>query len=131
MVSYLVGPTPFPRVAPLPVPHSLPLHATVAVDEVLAELNGATMFSKIDLKWGYHQIELDPDSRDITTFATHMGLYRYKRLMFGINAAPEHYQRIIRNVLQDCDGVQNISDDIIVHGTTTYQKILNVLTSIT
>jgi hypothetical protein len=93
-------------------------HPIPTVDEVLAELNGATIFSKIDLTLGYHQIELDLDSRDITTFATHMGLYRYKRLMFGINAAPEHYQRIIRNVLQDCEGVQNISDDIIIHGKT-------------
>jgi len=93
-------------------------HPIPTVEEILAELNEASIFSKIDLKWGYHQIELDPDSRHVTTFATHMGLFRYKRLMFGINAAPEHYQRIMRNVLQDCQGVQNISDDIIVHGKT-------------
>lgn len=50
------------------------------VDEVLQNMNGSTVFSKLDLKWGYHQLELTPESRDITTFATHRGVYRYKRL---------------------------------------------------
>ena len=84
------------------------------------------MFSKIDLKWGYHQIELSPESRPVTTFATHMGLYQYKRLMFGINAAPEHHQRIIRYTLQDCDGVQNILDDIIVYGRSQEEHNLRL-----
>ena len=65
------------------------------VDEVLQNLNQSAVFSKIDLKWGYHQLELHPDSRGITTFTTHCGLYRYKRLMFGISSAPEVYQHVI------------------------------------
>ncbi|XP_060067120.1 uncharacterized protein LOC132547378 [Ylistrum balloti] len=63
-------------------------------------------------------IELDSESRDITTFVTHAGLYRYKRLMFGINAAPELYQHIISQIFHDIEGVESISDDIVVHGTT-------------
>ena len=39
------------------------------VDEVLESLNGSTVFSKLDLRWGFHQIELKPNSRDITAFA--------------------------------------------------------------
>ena len=89
------------------------------VDEVLHNLNQSTVFSKLDLKWGYHQLELPPDSRSITTFTTHCGLYRYKRLMFGINSAPEVYQHVIQQKLQGCEGVANISDDIIVHGRST------------
>ena len=89
------------------------------VDEVLHNLNQSTVFSKLDLKWGYHQLELYPDSRSITTFTTHCGLYRYKRLMFGINSAPEVYQHVIQQTLQGCEGVANISDDIIVHGRST------------
>ena len=38
------------------------------------------VFSKSDLRLGFYQIELDEESRDITTFATHEGLFRYKRL---------------------------------------------------
>ena len=91
-------------------------HPIPTVDEVLHDMNGAKVFSKLDLKYGYHQIELDPDSREITTFVTHKGLFRYKRLIFGINAASEKFQNIISQVLQGCEGAQNISDDIVVYG---------------
>ena len=47
-------------------------------DGVLERLNGSEVFSKLDLRLGINQIELDEDSRDITTFATHDGLFRYK-----------------------------------------------------
>ena len=65
------------------------------VDEVLEELNGSTVFSKLDLRHGFHQIELHTDSRDITTFVTHDGLFRYKRLSFFKCSSQEisaHYQ---------------------------------------
>ena len=86
------------------------------VDEVLQNLNQSTVFSKLDLRWGYHRLELHPDSRSITTFTTHCGLYRYKRLMFGISSAPEVYQHVIQQALQNCEGAANILDDIIIHG---------------
>ena len=63
-------------------------------------------------------MELHADSRDITTFVTHDGLFRYKRLSFGVNAAPEKYQHIISQVIADIEGVVNIADDLIVHGKT-------------
>ena len=88
------------------------------VDEVLQDLNNSKFFSKLDLNSAYHQTELDSESRDITTFATHKGLYRYKRLMFGVSCAPEMYQKILQQVLQECEGAHNILDDIIVHGET-------------
>lgn len=47
---------------------------------------------------------------------THKGLYRYKRLIFGINSAPEQYQHVISQISHDIEGVQNISDDIVVYG---------------
>ncbi|PFX23612.1 Transposon Ty3-G Gag-Pol polyprotein [Stylophora pistillata] len=46
------------------------------VYELLHNMNGSKVFSKLDLKWGYHQLELNPESRQITTFVTHKGLYR-------------------------------------------------------
>ena len=91
-------------------------HYVPTIEEVLSDLQGSTIFSKCDLKWGFHQIELDEKSRDITTLITHRGLYRYKRLLFGITSAPEKYQKIIKDVLQGCPGVANIADDLIIHG---------------
>ena len=88
------------------------------VDELLQSLNGATVFSKLDLRSGYHQIEIAEESRPITTFVCQKGLYRYKRLIFGISCASEVYQRVIQQTLQDINGVRNVSDDIIVYGRT-------------
>ena len=52
------------------------------VEEVLQDLSGSTVFSHVDLKWGFHQIVLAEESRQGITFGTHCGLYRYTRLMF-------------------------------------------------
>ena len=93
-------------------------HPIPTIDEVLQDLNNSTMFSKLDIKWAYHQIELDQESRDITTFVTHKGLYRYTRLLFGVSCVPEMYQTVMQNVLQECEGVHNIMDDIVVHGSS-------------
>ena len=89
------------------------------VDEVLHTMNGSKVFSKLDLKWGYHQLELSPESREITTFATPDGLFRYKRLLFGVCSASEQYQHEIASALASFEGVENISDDIVVHGPDT------------
>ncbi|MCG8032064.1 MAG: RNA-directed DNA polymerase, partial [Candidatus Thiodiazotropha taylori] len=88
------------------------------IDKILQDLNQSCIFSKLDLRMGYHQIELHPESREITTFSTHKGLYRYKRLMMGISCAPEMYQKCIQQLIQHVDGAHNILDDIIVHGTS-------------
>ena len=89
------------------------------VDEVLEELNGRTVFSKLDMNMGFHQIELEEGSRNITTFSAGDSLFRYKRLSFGINSAPEEYQNIVRQTIAGCPGATNIADDIVVHGKTT------------
>ena len=44
------------------------------------------------------------------------GHYHYTRLIFGLNNASEYYQYHIGDAIHDCEGVHNISDDIIVHG---------------
>ena len=103
------------------------------IDEVMLEMNQSSVYSKLDLRMGYHQIELDEQSRELTTFSTHRGLFRYKRLMFGISAAPEVYQNVVQQTLSGCDGVVNISDDILVHGRSIEEhderlkKVLSVL----
>ena len=93
-------------------------HVTPTVDDLIHDLNGATIFSHLDLRSGYHQLELAPESRYITTFSTHLGLHRYKRLIFGISCASEVFQHAIEQVLMGIPGVKNISDDIIIYGKT-------------
>ena len=81
----------------------------------------SSLFSKLDLKWHYHQLELSEELHDITTFSIHAGLYHYKILMSGITSAPEIYQHAIQQALHGCEGVRNISDDIILHGKDDQQ----------
>ena len=91
-------------------------HLMPTIDDLIADLNGATNFSTLDLSSGYHQLELAPESRFVTTLSTHVGLRRYKRLPFGINAASEIFQESIKELLTGLPGCKNISDDIIVFG---------------
>ena len=91
-------------------------HPMPTLDDLIADLNGATVFTKLDMTLAYHQLELDEASRYITTFSTHVGLRRYKRLLFGVNAASEIFQNAISALLHDIPGARNLSDDIIVFG---------------
>ena len=93
-------------------------HVTPTVKEMTGYLNGTRGFSKLDLNQSYNLLELAPVSRYITTFSTHMGLMRYKRLKFGISNAAEIFQNVIRETLERIDGAINISDDILIFGKT-------------
>ena len=73
-------------------------------------------FSKRDLKSGYHQLELHPSCRYITTFSTHVRLYKHKRVSFGINSAAEIFQSTIQTLIADILGVRNVGDNIVVYG---------------
>ena len=79
--------------------------------ENMHTLNGATVFSKLDLRSGYHQLTLAPEYRYVTTFVMHQGLWRYSRLNFGTNLASEI---VINEQIRDIPGALNISDDFII-----------------
>ena len=76
------------------------------------------MFSKLDLRSGYHQLAFHLESRYITTFAPHKGLRRYARLNFGTSSASKIFQNIINELICDIPGALNISDDVVVFGKT-------------
>jgi hypothetical protein len=70
-------------------------HPQPTIDDLVTDLNGACHFSKLDLHSAYHQLELDENSRYITTFTTHKGLFRYKRLYFNsIHPVPVKFSKI-------------------------------------
>ena len=90
-------------------------HPIPTFDEVLQGLNGSKVFSELDLNMGYHKLEFEPKSREITTFATNSRLHRYKRLLFGVNSASEVFQYKIGSALAGIEGATNMSDNIVVH----------------
>ena len=84
------------------------------LDDIINELNGATVFFHLDMNHGYHQLELKENT---TTFATHVGLYRYRRLNFGTRSAGEMFQETVsKEITRDIVGCINISDDILTFG---------------
>ncbi len=100
------------------IPASYPLPT---FDELTSQLAGSTLFSKIDLRWGYLQVKLAEDSRYLTTFITHEGMFQYKRLCFGISSGPSCFQQIVRGITAGLDGVVNLLDDLLIHGRTCHE----------
>ena len=95
------------------------LHPLPAVDQVLAQLAGAKVMSKLDANSGFWQIPLSPESAKLTTFITPYGRYCFHRLPFGISSAPEHFQRRMSDILTGLPGaVVCMMDDILIHGKT-------------
>lgn len=88
------------------------------VDDYLARMGKQMIRSKLDIREAFLQIELDPVSRDVTTFITSKGLFRFKRMPFGLVTAPETFQRVMDEILTGCEGVYWYLDDVMVEGTT-------------
>ncbi len=95
-------------------------HNTPNLDELVVDLNGAKFFSKLDLRVrdGYHQIEIDEDSRYATVFRTPLGLKQNKRLTQGIKSSQEQFHHALETRLEGLDGVENLIDDIYVQRNT-------------
>ena len=91
-------------------------HPVPTVEETFQEVSYAKVFSKLELNMTFHQTELHPDSRDITTSAAPEGLYRYKRLLFGVNMATKKFQQIAWQVLKGCPGAYSFYDKMRVVG---------------
>ena len=94
-----------------------------------AEFSESTVFSKLDAASGFYQIPISEESRDVTTFITPFGRFRFLRLPMGINIAPEIFQRKMNELIADLNGVTCYMDDIIVHGKSLsdHDLILNEL----
>ncbi len=79
-------------------------HPIPTVRDISLDLNGAKYFTKLDMSQAYHQLELSTPSRNITTFTTHAGLYRFKRLNYGTNSAAEMFQNTLQQILYGIKG---------------------------
>ncbi|PIK55356.1 hypothetical protein BSL78_07726 [Apostichopus japonicus] len=95
--------------------HAQPL-SMPTLEDILPDLSKAQVFSVFDAKHGFWHVKLDNESSLLTTFNTPFGRYRWLRLPFGLNAAPEEFQRRQHQALEGLPGVKCIVDDVIVYG---------------
>ena len=92
------------------------LHMLPCVEQILAQLSGAKMFSKLDANSGFWQIKLSESSSPLTTFITPFGRFCFQRLPFGITSAPEIFQKRMSEILLGLDGVVCMMDDVLIFG---------------
>lgn len=91
--------------------HPMPL-----IDDFLARVGKGMIRSKLDVKDSFLQLELDEESKDVMTFITNRGMFRFKRMPFGLVSAPEVFQRTMDEILVGCDGTWWYIDDIYIEG---------------
>ena len=77
-------------------------HPMGRIDDSLDSLGNARAryFSKVDLLSGFWQMELDEDSKHLTAFCCHEGLYEFERLPFGMKNSPSSFARLMQEVLR-------------------------------
>ena len=85
-------------------------------EEIMAQLAGPKIFSKMDASQGFWQLTLTEESSKLSTFNTPFGQYMYKRLPFGISAAPGIYHKKVHEIFEGIPNVDISMDDIIVWG---------------
>ena len=88
----------------------------MTIEEVVAGMPQAKVFSVLDATSGYWQVKLDEASSKLRTFNTSYGRYRFSRLPFGIKSAPEVFQHRMSELFEDVEGVKAIVDDLLIWG---------------
>ena len=91
-------------------------HPMPHVDDTLAQLSGATVFSKLNAQSGFWQVPLKKSSRLLTTLIIPFGRYCFNKLFFGISSAPEIFQRMMSRLLEGIPDVFCHMDDVLIYG---------------
>ena len=104
-------------------------YALPRIAELLDCLSGNRFFSVINMKSGYHQVEIFEDHKERTAFSVGpLGLYEYNRMPFGLTNSPVTYQRLMENVLAGLN-LKNCCvfiDDVIIFGKTFEEQLHNL-----
>ena len=93
------------------------------MEDLYAQLGKGSMYSKLDMRHAYEQIELHPSSRKFVTINTPRGLFTYKRLPYGVSSAPGIFQRVMDSLLKGIPNTMVYLDDILVTGPTEEEHL--------
>lgn len=98
------------------------------IEEILDSLGKSVYFTTLDLKSGFHQIEMDPKHTQKTAFSTAQGHFEFLRMPFGLKNAPATFQRAMNYILGDYIGhiCYVYLDDIIIIGYNLKNHLENI-----
>ena len=98
------------------------------IEEIVSDLSRYKVFTTIDLKSAYHQIELDPREREYTAFQSGNDLYQWRRLPFGLTNAVPEFQRAINHFIEQnsLKGCFPYLDDITIAGVNQSEHDINL-----
>ena len=97
------------------------------MQEIASEFSGKKVFSTLDLKDRYWQIQLDEESSLLCTFNTPFGQYQFSRMPFGIRSTSEVFQKHNEAAFADIPGLHIVADDLIIaaNDIDEHDKILH------
>ncbi len=98
------------------------------VQDTITRLAGSDIFSGVNMAGTFHCINIHPDNREKTAFATPFGTFQQKRLGFGVTNSPATYCRLVDKVLQKIPPTEALSfiDDRVIHSNGLNQHLKNL-----
>ena len=95
-------------------------------EEIFAKIGQSKYFTKVDLCKGYWQIPIRDEDKDLTSFVTPDGLFRFKVMPFGLSNAAATFNRMMRVLLRDLKDTDSFIDDILIHSVTWEEHLLSL-----